>query len=111
STRDAALLDKAALAHFEKLVKRGGRTGGEIGLEDGEHFVPAQAFAIDYAIGLFELHDLLGRIAVASQADFVQADDLGNAAFDHDEGRDVLRYARQAPDHRQPANAAELMHG
>src|SRR5262245_13172210 len=93
--RDAALLNESALSGFQEFVEGSGRAGGEAGLQEGEHFGPAETFAVNDAIGLLELQNLVGCVAVATQADFIEANDLRDTALDHDERRDILRDAGQ----------------
>src|SRR5262245_630483 len=110
--RDAALLHEAALALLKEVVKQSRGTRSELLLQDRQHFLPAEAFAVDDAVGLFELQHVGLRVAVAPQADLVEPDDLRKAAaLDHDERRHILRYLRQPADHRQPADAADRKSG
>ena len=71
--RHPAFLHEAARALRQERVEVGGRAGRKFCFELLEHFDPAQAAAIDQAIGCLELRDFVGRVAVAAQADQVQA--------------------------------------
>src|SRR5438067_970677 len=99
--RNSPLLNEAAFARFQKFVKQGRGPRVEFSLENLEHFAPAAAFAINDPISGLELQDLVQRIAIPPQADFVQADHLRPAAsFDHDKRRHVLRDFGDSTDHR-----------
>ena len=109
SSRTAPLLHDAPSSLAQKFVEVSRRTRVEITLQRLQHFIPSQPLAVNDAVGGFELQDVRLAETIAAQADHVQADNMAAQAVDRHKRRHVAIQVRLAADHRQPADAAELV--
>jgi len=79
--------------------------------ESLEHLAPREPAAVDQAVGRLQGGDVIGGMAAAAEPHHVQADDAARLSVDEHVRGHILHHAGMAADHREPADAAELVHG
>ncbi len=92
-------------------MELGGRAARELVAQRVEHFLPCQTAAVDHAIGGLELTEFAARESGSAKSNLVEAYNHRGATVERNERWNITDNTRQAADHGQPTDAAELVDG